>query len=178
MFGNWALHLVYSLILLQKLYSHLPIFFFIFFRGMGIVKVDGSWSSKRGVCLELPWQKPALTVSFFPAQFGNEMFSSKSNLVLPKRFSPVCYSIKKKYVVSCVVFSVHLLKLMTIKWELMSSELKNCQKCCSLCHFTLEVCFLHWKQVLLDWLTQTNAKITKNSENLKCKLSQNFELMI
>lgn len=78
---------------MQKLYSHLTIFFF--FKGMGIVTVDGSWSSKRGVYLELPWQKPARIVSFFPAQFGNEMFSSKSNLVLPKRFSPVCYSIKK-----------------------------------------------------------------------------------
>lgn len=64
---------------MQKIYSHLPIFF-IFFKGMGIANVDGSSSSKIGVCLELAWQKPALIVSFFTAQFGN--------VFIKKQFGP------------------------------------------------------------------------------------------
>lgn len=133
----------------------------------------------KEVCVwSYPDKNLHLQCPFFQRSLEMKCFHQKAIWSYLKGSAQYVTVLKKKYVVSCVVFSVHLLKLMTIKWELMSSELKNCQKCCSLCHFTLEVCFLHWKQVLLDWLTQTNAKITKNSENLKCKLSQNFELMI
>lgn len=164
----WALRLVYSPILhhiwICKNYIVIPPIF-IFLRGWALLMWMDLEAPKEVCVWGYPDKNLHLQCSFFQRSLEMKCFHRKAIWSYLKGSAQYVTVLKKQNCTLCFFcFLIMLLAVLcvfcpsskmneTTKWELMSIELKNCQKCCSLCHFTLEVCFLHWKQVLLDWLT-------------------------